>query len=886
MALKLRKDIKKSSYYVWFLGAKESKGLRGSEYIIPVVKHLEEREKDVEPFKVTLQVSHKGLKIVQNVVSQGAKNSKPKNETIKHFIPHNTITYVYQHEDIIACILLLFNPVTKCPLHVHAYRCDSLETASHLKQQLQILIERPENQKKIAEIENRLKPVEKTKKLESSIGSDTGTSTRESESSEERYALENSRISTLYDSVAAELREKLGKKNSPILLPPRDYDTVHRQKGNLTGIELRRCLNANIVGQNVKNKRLESSGGSSGIGSDHPPSPESPDTPDSRFHTLETHHSTSEDEDWSGDPADSSIYLMQDTQHMTLPRPFRNQESFRESSRENISREKSPEIDQRYSRYTHDELKFSKSLDEDYRKSNNKIKYLEKPISKFSDNKYLLKQKSSVREREVKDDYRENEREIAKENFRKSLEKELLNRNGNKYLEKSIISSERYFGEEEKKDTYYYNERERNGRYSEDRKKSEKEKYFEDDGFDENIRSRNNSSDFDKERPTRTFSYEEEVFFEDQKPYKEYPVPKTRQKFLDKEDSGKSYRDNKESREIRAKVNSNDSRYYESKSLQRNRDYERDYNNDSKQGYRYEAKPEYFENSTNSINRRQPQFRQRSPPDEEIKVPLQAPKDRFMDAKEKFLLMEKERLEQERRRPEPPISPTIQKDKIHFIKRHQSMAYTSKDHLRNNYEDRFSNERRDFSEDISPKPAPRQVSEEVRYRNHRDKDVDRYRNTDKYDPKRRSMFSLIEEEHKKNSNEIAKELKRRSYMDVGHHALEDQKESFRRSEEREVRSSRHYQDLPEAERYGSSLVDNFSKSTHNLDKMSDSKYDQKFIKNPQKMMKSVPGYRHSYAEPKIRIEPRKKNVSDMLHRTNSSVGYMQPRVGIASIHPY
>lgn len=60
------------------------------------------------------------------------------------------------------------------------------------------------------------------------------------------------------------------------------------------GIELRRCLNANIVGQSGKNKRLESSGGSSGIGSDHPPSPESPDTQESRFHTLETHSTSGE----------------------------------------------------------------------------------------------------------------------------------------------------------------------------------------------------------------------------------------------------------------------------------------------------------------------------------------------------------------------------------------------------------------------------------------------------------------------------------------------------------------------------------------------------------------------------------------------------------------
>lgn len=46
--------------------------------------------------------------------------------------------------------------------------------------------------------------------------------------------------------------------------------------------------------------------------------------------------------------------------------------------------------------------------------------------------------------------------------------------------------------------------------------------------------------------------------------------------------------------------------------------------------------------------------------------------------------------------------------------------------------------------------------------------MERFRNVDKYDPKRRSMFNLIEDEHRKNSNEIAKELKRRSYMENGH----------------------------------------------------------------------------------------------------------------------
>ncbi|KAK3908945.1 2-oxoglutarate dehydrogenase, mitochondrial [Frankliniella fusca] len=365
----MRKDIKKSSYYVWFLGAQEAKGLRGPEYVLPVVRSLVEREREVEPFKVTLQVSHKGLKIVQNVpgtgtgagpaVAKGAAKvlgAKPaKAETVKHLIPHHAVTCVLQQEDIVACILLLYNPVTKCPVHVHAYRCDSVETAQILCGQLQTLIERPENQKKLSEIEARLR----TKGLLGGLppgagagasrragqghspGSD-GRSTRESESSggssSERLsaglglglAVREERVGHLYDSLAAELREKLGADtdatHAPILLPPRDYDTVHRQKGNLASVDRRRCLNASIVGVNIKNVKnaleeeaapgnagsgrhkrgsgagsgaggggaghpaaqtsrgpagalVGSSGGSSGIGSDHAPSPDNESDP-------------------------------------------------------------------------------------------------------------------------------------------------------------------------------------------------------------------------------------------------------------------------------------------------------------------------------------------------------------------------------------------------------------------------------------------------------------------------------------------------------------------------------------------------------------------------------------------------------------------------------
>ncbi|CAG9862553.1 unnamed protein product [Phyllotreta striolata] len=839
MALKLRKDIKKSSYYVWFLGAKESKGLRGTEYIIPVIKHLEEREKDIEPFKVTLQVSHKGLKIIQNIVSQNQKNSKPKNETIKHFIPHNTITCVYQQDDVIACILLLFNPVTKCPLHVHAYRCDSLETATLLKNQLQILIERPDNQKKFTEIESRLKPQKELKKVDSSIGSDTGTSTRESESSEERYAVESTRVTTLYDSVAAELRAKLGKKSSPILLPPRDYDTVHRNKGNLTGIELRRCLNANIVGQNVKGRRLESSGGSSGIGSDHPPSPESPDAPDSRFNTLDN-QSTS-DEDWNGDTAESTVYLMHQPAQIHTPKP---------------PRDKSPDSHQRYSRYVEPHSpKFENSGYKSARDGSQK--FMEKPITKYTENKYIERQRSLEKDKFSSNKFAERTRSLEKEKFMRHYDHE--GRSGS--LEKNEkYGDNRYYyqGDEEpdkfnryfESDRYPEKSRQATDDYHARKDKPKPTKYFDDADFEENVRYKN-KPDFERGKPRFTYEEEEEYF-------DNRPMPKIRQRYPP--DELKMFKDNGSKSLTRSSPD--DSRYYpepEIKARPTSHPIQKDH-------FKHPSRSDREEKSTRSQDyyeepRNNGIFRATTPSSDDIK----APRDRFKDAKEKFLMMERERLENERRRPEPPISPTNVKEKP-FNKRYSDGFANGRD--------RFFNDHRAHLEDPKPTPAPRHFPEEIRYRDpevrlrERDPSRDRYRPSDKYDPKRRSMFSLIEEEHRKNSSEIAKELKRRSYMDGGNYDEEDDRSN----------RERHFQDLPEADRF----LDGYSKSNGELaEKMGDSKY----IKN-QKQGKGSAGYRHSYAEPMLRMEKNgKKYFPEILHRTNSSVGN-SGRVGIASVHPY
>lgn len=65
MALLLRKDVQKASYYVWFLGAEESRALRGKRILMSAIPYIVDRSQEIDPIKVTLQVSHKGMKIVQ-----------------------------------------------------------------------------------------------------------------------------------------------------------------------------------------------------------------------------------------------------------------------------------------------------------------------------------------------------------------------------------------------------------------------------------------------------------------------------------------------------------------------------------------------------------------------------------------------------------------------------------------------------------------------------------------------------------------------------------------------------------------------------------------------------------------------------------------------------
>lgn len=136
------------------------------------------------------------------------------------------------------------------------------------------------------------------------------------------------------------------------------------------------------------------------------------------------------------------------------------------------------------------------------------------------------------------------------------------------------------------------------------------------------------------------------------------------------------------------------------------------------------------------------------------------------------------------------------------------------------------------------------------------------------------MYSLIEEEHRRSSHDIAKELKRRSYME---RSYDDSGYDF------------SYREAPESARSKSSYEQDSRRHpmvpdsyVHGYGESKKSSYEQDNRRHPM----VSDSYVHGYGEPKMRIDKNMKNhFSDILHRTTSSLSN-NSRVGIASVNPY
>ncbi|VDM76585.1 unnamed protein product [Strongylus vulgaris] len=151
--------IAKSHFYVWYLGSKEADGVRGSAVVLPIMRQLLKDSFKKTPSKATVQISAKGLKLIQSVPAM-SRSGKIKTQLAKFQIAASCITYSMTgkapFDDVVGVVMLVLNPEMNSPMHVHCYRCDSPETAQIMHANIQLLISRPEIQRSILDLEQRL----------------------------------------------------------------------------------------------------------------------------------------------------------------------------------------------------------------------------------------------------------------------------------------------------------------------------------------------------------------------------------------------------------------------------------------------------------------------------------------------------------------------------------------------------------------------------------------------------------------------------------------------------------------------------------------------------------------------------------------------------------
>lgn len=268
------KDTQK--FYVEFLGWIETKGLRGKKYTEPVVENLRRKQANWQnPPKFTLQVSKQEIKISQDVEEKKKRKIKTVNYPI---IPTRDVTYVSQAtnpdtghpDDIVACIYLGYVPRTKKYVHVHVYRFDTAETAAQYVRLLNSIITVHSDRTKEIELNLASKGYINEPRVVDSDGTcdvrtDSGASTFSENSlpdiNDIEPDLQSLKETLAYDNVTDELKFRLDasrKEGAPILLPPKDYDTISRARGNMEHVEKRKCLNETIVGPNRPRSRNRS----------------------------------------------------------------------------------------------------------------------------------------------------------------------------------------------------------------------------------------------------------------------------------------------------------------------------------------------------------------------------------------------------------------------------------------------------------------------------------------------------------------------------------------------------------------------------------------------------------------------------------------------------
>ncbi|XP_067931195.1 uncharacterized protein [Watersipora subatra] len=258
-------------FYVEYLGWKEARGLHGRKYVDPVLSKLLSRNKSTKKLRrMTIKVSREELQITQEVTSEKGKAQKIKYPAQQMCDVSYVSQYTSPNANVVGCIFLGYNSKTNCAAHVHGYVFDSSETAAIFVKLISTLIAQEEYRQRVLAMEHDLLELghhkERSGQYESmhqdTMGSDGAShgslSPNSSDNGFSRHyptadeALKarqdiviqrsasqrkTETASKLFENVQDELSHKLTlqqEKELPILLPPKDYDTIVRRYGHLS----------------------------------------------------------------------------------------------------------------------------------------------------------------------------------------------------------------------------------------------------------------------------------------------------------------------------------------------------------------------------------------------------------------------------------------------------------------------------------------------------------------------------------------------------------------------------------------------------------------------------------------------------------------------------
>lgn len=228
-----------------YFGWSQAKGIWGDEFVHSVFHHIFNSRKTQDQFvpeKLRISIRNMELNIIKEISSRTLVRTFVDYQSI----PIVDITYatkIKHNGDFYVCLLVLgYDPYTGFPIHLYVYQTKSDDDATRF---ISLVIRKTntrEIRKRFIEIENMLLEDNKIDKSQlrnnrgifhvSNINGSNSNSMSLNSSNDDRSM--TSLANTVQDPKMDVFEESQSKTKSKtyLLLPPRDYDTIHRRHKN------------------------------------------------------------------------------------------------------------------------------------------------------------------------------------------------------------------------------------------------------------------------------------------------------------------------------------------------------------------------------------------------------------------------------------------------------------------------------------------------------------------------------------------------------------------------------------------------------------------------------------------------------------------------------